>query len=237
VHLLHIPEEKIRVVHLGVHPRFRPVTDRGMLEGVRQRYHIPGEYILYVGTLQPRKNVVRLIEAFARVHCALEQGYNGIGPFDQTDTRRSLHLVLAGARGWQDQRMADAIVRLGLGPWVHLIGYVDEADLPALYSGARVFVLPSLWEGFGLPILEAMACGTPVVAANVSSLPEVVGDAGLLADPKDVGALARALMHVVMDPELSIRLRRRGLQRAAQFTWQRCAEATLAVLEEARQIA
>ncbi len=232
--ILGVTEEKIRVVYLGVDSRFRP-QDVVRVAQVKAKYGITGEYVLYVGTLQPRKNLVRLLEAFGRVVRSLDMGYQGLAPFDQADPQRALHLVLAGAKGWGYQDILATARQMELANLVIFPGYVADEDLPALYAGARLFVLPSLYEGFGLPVLEAMACGTPVVASSVSSLPEVVGDAGVLADPMDAGDLARAMVRVLMDAGRAADMRRKGMERAREFTWERCARETLAVLEEAGQ--
>ncbi|MBN1483180.1 MAG: glycosyltransferase family 4 protein [Chloroflexia bacterium] len=205
-----VPRERIRVVHHGVSPRFRPLED----EAPPARYGLPPRYLLYLGTLQPRKNIERLLRAYARL------------PGDAPP------LVLAGAKGWYFERIAAVLSELDLGRRVCLPGYIDDADLPALLGGAEALLFPSLYEGFGLPALEAMACGVPVVAANTSSLPEVVGEAGLLVDPLDEAALAAAVQRLLQEPGLRGELRQRGLARAAGFSWERCARETLAVLEE-----
>lgn len=206
---------KIRVVHLGCGPEYHPLAAEDMGR-VRARYGIRGDYVLAVGTIQPRKNLARLVQAFRQVRAELGDGYQ---------------LVLAGQAGWRSEEVyLEAAL---LGDAVRFLGYVPAEHMPTLMGGAAVLAYPSLYEGFGLPALEAMACGTPVVASNASSLPEVVGDAGLLVPPTDVRALAQALVAVLSDEQLQAKLRRAGLARAQQFSWRRCAEATLAVLEEA----
>ena len=206
-----VPAERIRVVHHGVEARFRPTEAPAAVA----RYGLPGRYLLCLGTLQPRKNLERLLEAYAQLP-------PGAPP-----------LVLAGARGWYYARIAAAIDALGLGERVLLPGYIADADVPAVLSTAMALLYPSLYEGFGLPALEAMACGTPVVAAHTSSLPEVVGEAGLLVDPLSVGDLAAAMRRLLADEALRADLGRRGRERARHFTWERCARGTLAVLQEA----
>ena len=223
--------QRITVVPLGVDELFQPVNDAARLAAVRAQYGIPGDYLLYVGTLQPRKNLVRLIEAWNKIRNSNFEIRNWV-------------LVIAGKRGWLYEEIFATVQRLGLEGQVLFPGYVTEEDLPALLSGATAFVLPSLYEGFGLPVLEAMACGTPVIAANVASLPEVVGDAGLLVDPLDTDALAAAMQRLLTDaaPSTPLRaslraeLRQRGLARAKLFSWPRCAWETLAVLKNAQKL-
>ncbi|RME69436.1 MAG: glycosyltransferase family 1 protein, partial [Chloroflexi bacterium] len=211
IELYGTPAEKISVLYHGVASHFRPQTDPACLHRLRQRYGL-GErpFILSVGTIQPRKNFRRLIQAFAR----LDPPYT---------------LVIAGGRGWGESDIFAEAVRLGLQDRVHFPGFIADDDLPALYSAAELFVYPSLYEGFGLPALEAMACGTPVVASNRSALPEVVGEAGLLVDPLDVGAIAGAMAQVLTTPELRQKLSEAGQRRAAQFTWDGVARQLLAL--------
>ncbi len=210
-----IAPEKIRVVYHGVAPHFRPVEDQEALAAVRARYSIAAPYVLYVGTVQPRKNLVRLIEAFAAT-----AGGQADAP----------ELVIAGKRGWLTEAIERRTVELGLAGRVRFTGYVADADLPALISGAQAFALPSLYEGFGMPVLEAMACGTPVLAANSSALPEVAGDAALLVDPASVPAIGAGLARLLAEADLRATLRERGLRRAAEFTWDTSAEQTLNIL-------
>ena len=215
--LNHISREKIRVIYSGVDETLKPVDNLPEIVTARERYHIPGPYILHVGTLHARKNLVRLVEAFGEVR----------------DTVGGLRLVLAGRPGWGCRAITRRIEALGLGEQVILPGYVDEDDLPALYSGARLVAYPSLYEGFGFPVLEAMACGAPVVTSTASSLPEVVGAAGLSVGAEDTHALAGAMARILTDETLRDELVRRGFEQARRFSWQVCAEKTLAVLAEA----
>jgi glycosyltransferase involved in cell wall biosynthesis len=201
------------VIACGIDPQFKPVADEDVRQGVLARYGIDRPYLLYVGGINARKNIARLFEAYAQVRA----------------THPDVILVVAGKRQWQTGEIDAAFRRFNLEDQVHFTGYVDDRDLPALYSAAELFVFPSLYEGFGLPPLEAMACGTPVVTSNASSLPEVVGDAALTVDPYDVDGLAAAIKHALTDEDLRVELRRRGVARAAQFTWQRAARETLAV--------
>lgn len=214
--LLAVPAEKIRVVYPGCAPHFRPQAEADCAAALR-RYDITRPYILHVGTLEPRKNLVRLLHAYRRI----------APPADAP------LLVLAGENGWGAGAVRAAVAELGLGDRVRLTGAVAAADLPALYSAAAAFAYPSLYEGFGLPALEAMACGAPVVTSDVASLPELVGDAALRVDPRDEAALAGALARVLADAGLRESLRARGPARARTFTWERCAYETMEVYEEA----
>jgi glycosyltransferase involved in cell wall biosynthesis len=208
--------QKIDVLLSGVNPRFKPVRDPVALAAVRTRYQIgDAPFVLSVGTVQPRKNYERLMSAMARL------------PGDLQGT----HLVIAGGRGWLQGPIYAAVESLGLRDRVHFIGFADDADLPALYSAARALAFPSLYEGFGLPVLEAMACGTPVVTSNVSSLVEVAGDATLLVDPLSVEQIADSLVRLLTDDDERAALIERGLRRAASFTWDRAAVQLRALYE------
>ena len=209
---------KIVVAYPAGAPGLGPVTDVALLEAVQRRYSTSARYFLYVGTLQPRKNLETLVQAFA------ELVIQDIIPAE-------VKLVLAGRRGWLYGELFALVQRLGLERRVVFPGYVAAEDLAALLSGALAYVLPSWYEGFGLPVLEAMACETPVICSNVSSLPEVAGDAALLVDPHDVSGLVQALARVFREPALRAELIARGRERVRVFSWQRCAEQVLAVLE------
>ncbi|MDW8396007.1 MAG: glycosyltransferase family 1 protein [Anaerolineae bacterium] len=216
------PAHKISVVYSGVDQRFSPYRDTLYMQRRRsyvlRRYGIGDQpFVLTVGTLQRRKNHLRLVQAFARV-C-----HSWRCP--------EVQLVIAGGKGWLYDEVLEAVHQLGLRERVRFVGYVEDDDLPHLYRAASVFAFPSLYEGFGLPPLEAMASGVPVVASNVSSLPEVVGDAGALVDPLDVSALAEALEQALCDEAWRARCMARGLERAAHFTWQRAAEQVLGLYE------
>jgi glycosyltransferase involved in cell wall biosynthesis len=213
ISLYRTPAEKITVLYSGVEARFAPVRDERALRAVRARYGIgAAPYVLSVGTVQPRKNYVRLIEAM----CTLPDH----------------HLVIAGGRGWLEGPIHAAARHPGVCGRVHFIGFAADADLPALYSAADVFAYPSLYEGFGLPILEAMACGVPVVAANTSSLPEVAGDAALLVDPTSTDELAGALCRVLTDRALRAELCRRGFAQARRFSWDAAADQLQAIYRQ-----
>jgi glycosyltransferase involved in cell wall biosynthesis len=218
IRLLGARPEQVTVTYCGVDSAFRPL-DAAVVRAYRERRGLPERFILYVGTLEPRKNVPRLLEAYA----ALRR--QGSAP----------PLVLAGARGWGRLGIEARLRTLGLEDSVRLLGYVPTAELPLCYNAAGLFVYPSLYEGFGLPPLEALACGTPVVASNASSVPEAVGDAALLVDPRDTAALTRALAAALDDASLRERLRATGLQQAQRFSWRRMAEQTHAVYHGVRQ--
>ncbi|MGI8586557.1 MAG: glycosyltransferase family 4 protein [Chloroflexia bacterium] len=217
----HVPAAKIRVVLHGVDPTFRRVTDSAAVSAARERHGLggPAPYVLFVGTLQPRKNLGLLIDAFAALLAAWDAA-DGPPPV----------LALGGKKGWLYDALFGQVVRLGLAGSVRFLGYVPDDDLPALISGATAVALPSLYEGFGLPALEALACGAPLLAADSSSLPEVTGDAALLLDPHDAPAWTSALRRVLTDPALRADLSAGGPDRAAEFTWARTAEETLGVL-------
>ncbi len=210
--------EKVTVIGLAAPRHFAPVQNAEEVQRVRQTYGITGEYILNLGAIQPRKNLERLLSAYAQLRKRMPD---------------SPKLVLAGKRAWLYDETLRAVPELGLSDSVVLTGYVPEHDLPALYSGALFFVYPSYFEGFGLPPLEAMKCGTPVIVGNLTSLPEVVADAGLLIDPFDSEALASAMETLVNDSDLRAKLRVKGLERAKHFDWQETARQTLAVYERA----
>ena len=220
--------DTISVVYHGVSPRFQPIEDQNLIAATQAKYGITPPYFLYVGTIQPRKNLARLLEAFA----SAGGGGWGLGVGMQPSNPQ---LVIAGKHGWLTNEIERQSIQLfgPDSPAVRFTGYIADADLPALLSGALAFVFPSLYEGFGMPLLEAMACGTPVLASSTSALPEIAGDAALLIDPEDIAAIADGMARLASNAVLRADLRARGLARVAQFTWKRCAEATLAVLLKA----
>jgi glycosyltransferase involved in cell wall biosynthesis len=216
-----VPADKITVVYPGAPPDLQPVTDDGMLTAVAQKYGIAPPYLLYLGTLQPRKNLARLVAAYA----------NLLQPAPQ--------LVLAGQMGWLAEPIVAAIQASPTVVQERIIlpGFVNEADKAALLSGATAVVYPSLYEGFGFPVLEAQLCGTAVLCANTSSLPEVAGDAALLVDPLDTAALTAALQRLIMDSDLRQRLIAQGQTNAARFTWETAARQALAAFRRIRDYA
>jgi glycosyltransferase involved in cell wall biosynthesis len=213
-----IPPSHVHAIHSGVDQLFSP-QQAGSIERLRNALQIPSPYyILGLGLIGPHKNLPRLFAAWERV---------------QRELPDEVWLVVAGGEEKSSVFKYTGIQKLP--PRVHLTGRVADEFLPTLYSGALAFVFPSLYEGFGLPPLEAMACGTPVLTSNVTAMPEVVGDAGLLVDPYDVEAIAHGIRRLVEDTALREELRKKGLERAKQFTWERTAELTWAVLEEAME--
>jgi glycosyltransferase involved in cell wall biosynthesis len=209
---------RVHVVHEAAAPSFRVIRDRDALMRVRQRYGLADRFILYVGTIEPRKNLPKLLEAFARRRCAGELPHQ---------------LVCAGPYGWLSADVDDQIDRLRVRDAVTFTGYVPFDDLPAIYNLAEMLVFPSLYEGFGLPVVEAMACGTPVVTGPVAALDEVAGDATARFEPLDVEALGECLVALARDRDRRMHLARCGLERARTFSWERAAGETLKVYRTA----
>jgi len=205
-----IPLSKIRVVYPGLDPAVKPVKDKRRIEKVKARYGIKGDYFLFVGTIQPRKNLKRLAQAFALF---------------RQETSAPVKLVLAGKPGWLYQEAVPSV-----RDDIILTGYVPRDDLLALLSGAKLFVFPSLYEGFGFPVLEAMACGVPVLCSNTSSLPELAEGIALMVDPTDVEGMARAMERVWREG-VAEEVIERGKERAASFSWEKCAQAVMQILE------
>jgi len=215
-----VPATKVHTVYCTVSSGFRPLDERPDLGRVRTRYSLPERFLLFVGTVEPRKNLVRLLQAFD-VLCQAPSFSHG--------------LVIVGDKGWNDRPILDGLRACRAADRIVLTGHVSAADLPVLYNLADALVMPSLYEGFGLPVLEAMACGTPVVTSNVSSLPEVAGDAAVLVDPLSVESMVEGTRRVVTGAELRDDLKRRGLQRAAEFTWEKAARQVLDIFEQVSQ--
>lgn len=213
-----IPADKVIVTPGGVDlDVFTPVADQEHLRAIRTRYGTSDRFILYVGTIQPRKNLVRLVKAFGMLKAGEEVPHK---------------LVMAGKPGWMYDDVYATVHELGLQEEVIFTGYVPDADLPALYSAAELFVYPSLCEGLGRPVLEAMACGTPALASNTSAFPEVLGDAAVLVDPTKVEEIARGMRELLFHPELRAQFRGLGFERVRQFTWEEMARRILRVYEE-----
>ena len=212
-----VAPDRVAVVHEAASPAFRPIADRPWLEDVRARHALPRQFMLYVGTIEPRKNLSRLMSAFADARKA------GIPH----------HLVCVGPYGWSSRDLAGHIERLGIQDVVHFTGYVPFEDLPAIYNLGEFFAFPSLYEGFGLPVVEAMACGIPVLTSTTSSLGEIAGDAAETIDPTDTDAIADAIVRLATDADLRRDRAERGLQRARSFSWAQTARDMLAVYQRA----
>jgi glycosyltransferase involved in cell wall biosynthesis len=208
-----VPPDRVCVVHEAASRAFRPVRDATTLAALRARLDLPERFVLYVGTVEPRKNLGRLVDAFAAARV------RGVPH----------HLVCVGPYGWRSRGLADRIARLGITPYVHFLGYQPFETLPALYSLSEFFVFPSLYEGFGLPVVEAMSCGTPVLTSSSSSMVEIVADAAITVDPLDTDALVAAITQLAADPALRARLAATGSSRAAAFSWTQAARDMLQV--------
>jgi glycosyltransferase involved in cell wall biosynthesis len=211
-----VDPKKIRVIHLGVAERFKPANHL-VCERLREKLGLADPFVLYLGTLEPRKNLTSLIDAFHKL---------------KKDIRMNHKLLICGAKGWKYSNIFKRVKQLRLENEVVFTGFIDDEDLPALYSSAKVFVFPSIYEGFGLPPLEAMACGCPVICSNAASLPEVVGDAAITVSPYDANRLSQELYHVLSSKRLRQRLIRKGFKNVKRFSWKRCAEQTLQVYQE-----
>ena len=209
-----VPEERLLTVYHGVNAAFKPQP--AAAERVRLDHGLDNPYVIYVGKLHANKNIVRLIEAFDRA----------------TKGREEIELVLVGRMFYGSDDIEQTIQQLGLAPRVHRLGHLPQTALPDLYSAAQCMVFPTLWEGFGLPIIEAMACGTPVIASDIACVPEITGGAALLVDPMSTEAIAGALSDLLSSPDKRADLRARGIARAADFTWERTARQTLQAYEQ-----
>ncbi len=217
VELFNIPEEKIRVVYNGIAPIFQPIKDKIKIESIKAKYNVKGPYLLFVGNIEPRKNLETLIHACVRLW---------------NSTIYKYPLLVVGHKDWFYKNVWEVVRKLKAEDAVIFTGVVDNDDLPFLYSGADVFVFPSLAEGFGIPVIEAMACGTPVIAANCTSLPEIVADAGLLVDPLNSEDLAESIHSVLSKISLRQKLIEKGIERAKIFSWERTAMETLGLYQE-----
>jgi glycosyltransferase involved in cell wall biosynthesis len=214
---LDIPESKLCVIYNGIDACFRRIEDHDTLETTRKKFALPKKFILFVGTLEPRKNVSGLIQAYAAL---------------KKKQRLEHDLVIVGGKGWLYSEIFATVHNLALTNEVKFLGYVAQDDVVALYNLAEVFVYPSIYEGFGFPPLEAMACGCPVVTSNRSSLPEVVGDAAMLVDCRDPNALADGIYRVASDENCRSHLKEKGMERVKLFDWQKAARQILQVFDE-----
>jgi glycosyltransferase involved in cell wall biosynthesis len=213
-----LEEDKVLVVPLAAAPEFRPISREAAAATVRERYSIGGPFILSVGDMQPRKNHVGLIRAFARLAKAYPQ--------------LTHKLVLVGKPTWFSSKVQEAARESGVADRIQFVGFVSDPDLLQLYNACDCFVFPSFYEGFGFPALEAMACGRAVICSDASALPEVVDGAAILFDPYAIDEMVRAIADVLLDMELRTRMERLGIQRAAHFSWQKTAEKTLEVFHQ-----
>ncbi len=212
-----ITEDRIRVIPLAANERYRQIDNQDLINNVKNSYGIDRHYILFVGTLEPRKNIVSLIRAYSILPDYLKHDHL---------------LVICGKKGWYFGEIFMMVEELGLEDKIVFTDYVPDEDVPLLMNGAKIFVYPSFYEGFGLPPLEAMACGTPVISSNVSSLPEVVWDAGILVNPKDVEELSDAIQEVLVNDQLRTQLSEKGLMQASKFSWQKTTEKTVGIYNE-----
>ncbi len=220
--IFNVPAEKIELAYNGVDTS--PIRHSKSQESILKKLKVKKPYILYLGTLEPRKNLVRLIKAFKKVCTNLKS------------KMPSLNLVIAGKRGWKYDEIFEEVKDLRLKNRVNFTGYVSEEEKQVLYKNAKVFVFPSLYEGFGIPVVEAMSFGTPVVTSNISSLPEVVEKAAVLVNPEKVDEIARALESVIKDKKFQKCLREEGIKQARKFSWEKCAIQTLKVYKEVEKI-
>ena len=211
-----IPSEKITVVYLGKNESFKPIRDESKLNEIRKKYGLGEKFILYVGNIQPRKNLARLAQAFS---------------IFKKDKSIPHKLVIVGNKAWLYSDTFKEIRDLGLESEIIITGYVPDEELPLLYNAADSFVYPSLFEGFGFPVLEAMACGTPVITSNYSSLPEVAGDAARLVNPLSIDEIVQAMRELITNEALRMSLKEKGLKQAEKFTWQKTAEQMLELFE------
>ena len=219
IELLKIPARRVTAIAEGVSEDFKPVP-AAEVEKFRREKGLPAKFVLYVGTLEPRKNLPLLIRAFARWRT------------ENPDDAKGVRLILGGAKGWFYEEIFRLVEQFGLTELTDFPGYLREADLPLWYNSARCFVYPSVYEGFGLPPLEAMACGCPVITSDTSSLPEVVGEAGILVKPDDETGLTAALNRLLTDDAAWSAYREKGLVQAARFTWQEAARQTLGIYRQ-----
>jgi glycosyltransferase involved in cell wall biosynthesis len=211
--LLGVPQKRIHTTTLGVDQSFKPIRDSEKLEEIRRKYRLPEKFILHIGTIEPRKNLKILIRAFSSLG---KMGYDG-------------NLVIVGQYGWKYKDLLEDLKTLGIEERVKLTGYIPTMDLPIVYNLAQIFVYPSLYEGFGIPPIEAMACGTPVITTAISAMADHVSGAGLLVAPQDEVELAQAMHILLKNRTLQAELSTKGQQRATSFTWKRTAQETLQV--------
>ena len=219
IRFYNLPPEKITVIYEGINPALRPVKDKTLINQARSRYAQNQRFILFLGTIEPRKNIIALVDA---LHVLQSRGLPH-------------RLLVAGRKGWLFQTTFDHVKQSGMESAVTFLDFVPDDDLRALFAACDAFVFPSFYEGFGLPPLEAMACGAPVICSSTSSLPEVVGNAAMLVDPRNVGEIADAIERVITRPALGDEMRAKGFSQAARFSWERAARETLEVYANVRR--
>jgi glycosyltransferase involved in cell wall biosynthesis len=217
IELLKYPEENIRVVYNGISPIFRPIEDRAKIEEIKMKYGVKGPYFLSVGNIEPKKNIETLIRACVKL---------------RNETIYNYPLLVVGFKGWGFQKVWEIVRQYHAEDDTLFTGVVDDEDLPYLYSGAEIFVFPSLFEGFGIPMIEAMACGTPVITSKRTSIPEISSDAAMLVDPLNVEEMAEAMYSVLSNSELREQLVKKGIKRAKDFSWEKTAVETLKLYYE-----
>lgn len=215
IKILKIPEEKIKVIYLAAGKKFNNKIDKNEVQRVKMKYKIGNKYLLHTGTLSPRKNLAFLIRVFSRI------------VRDQPEYK----LVIAGKKGWYYEGLFNLVQSLQLKEKIVFAGYVPDEDSQALHGGATLFLFPSLYEGFGLPPLEAMSCGTPIISSNTSSLPEIVGEGGILLSPHDELGWSREIKRLLSDSRLRTKLKEKGLKQAQKFSWKKCAQETIKIYE------
>jgi glycosyltransferase involved in cell wall biosynthesis len=219
VEYFHLPDEKIKVIYNGIESKFKPVSDKLLSENIKRKYQLPDRFILYLGSIKPYKNLIGVLKAFLK----LQQNWPNL---------RQVKLIIAGLKHFTLPHVQEMLAHPAIKNQVIKIGHVDEEDLPVVYSLAELFLFPSLWEGFGIPPLEAMACGTPVITSDRTSLPEVVGQAGILVDPENTEQIAFEIQRVLNDEILRKQMIQKGIQQACKFRWDVAARETLGVLED-----
>jgi len=218
IKILNVDPEKITTTHLGVDESFSPIDDHEKLQNIKAKYDLPENFILFIGLIEPRKNLSSLFKAYAKL-------------VKTQEIMEDIHLVLAGRWGWESKKLLTLVSDLNVTENVHFPGYIDQEDMAYLYNLAKVFVYPSFYEGFGLPVLEAMACGTPVITSNISSMPEFVGNSGILVDPNDIDQLERSIKELLINERLREELKKKSILKAKEFTWKNTALKTLDVYQ------
>ncbi|GAK56335.1 mannosyltransferase B [Candidatus Vecturithrix granuli] len=219
IQFLKVPEKKIRVIYLGYQQQYHRIQEQQRISEVLARYRIRQPYLLFVGVIEPKKNLERLVEAYSLLQ-------------KNAAISKEMQLVIAGGEGWFSERLYRKVKDCKLEQQIVFPGYIPDECLPTLYSGAELFVFPSIYEGFGLPVLEAMSYRVPVVTSNVSSLPEIAGEAGVLIDPHQPDAIARGILKVLSDRQLQEQMREKGYRQAQRFSWERTAQETYQVYRE-----